>query len=653
MVNPLNANVAIKHGLGYLQAIQQVNGGFVSYSSPAGQPFEPAITRHTNFVPALILTALFGVTQPTALLIRDRLADFLLAQRSPIGTFNYWAAAAPERHSLPYPDDLDETFGALIGLYSHRPALINEAVLAQTVKLLTTVESTAGGPYRTWLVPPTAEATWLDTDIAVNANIAYFLTIIGSPLPTLNNWLDKAVATDSLESPYYPTPYPVLYYLSRVCHGATSRRLLAKARQQQVSDLSALDQALCLTARHRLGESRAPTKAIEQLLANQRPDGSWPAAVYCADPDHDGQAYHNGSAALTTALVIEALQLYLDSGDTPRASSSKRRDTQTAAIKSRILTIAKERSQDLAPEVRQSLLDLLAKLAASSSGSEIINLPRQFKASLSQPAFEVSETFLDGLSLANLYGWSAYTVYDDYLDGGDEPSLLPAANVAMRQSLATFSAALPFHRPYQTIISQCFDTIDGANAWELRHCRFTINQDTIMLGELPDYADLRPLAERSLGHIMPVLAILLATGVDSGSSDFRHIRQALTHYLVARQLNDDAHDWTPDLEKGHITFVVGRLLAANSEYSPGPQRLHAVIAAARQQFWHVTLRDICQEMQHHIAAAREALRQTSVLRLDDSISRLLDDIGSSVTDTLTKHREAQRFLKHYGGPSKP
>jgi hypothetical protein len=213
---------SLNRGLAYLVAVQRPDGGFDSFSSPSASRFEQAFTYQTTFVPSLILAALNGLQTP----VRQRLADYLRDQRSPLGSYNYWAKDSPQRRLQPYPDDLDDTCCALIGLVLNGTAL-EPADLAAFVKLLVNAEVRPGGPYRTWLVPTDSAAVWRDIDLAVNANVAYLLSLVSQPLPNLTAFIEAAVRKEQLRSPYYASAYPLIYYLSRAYQGPLTGKLLA------------------------------------------------------------------------------------------------------------------------------------------------------------------------------------------------------------------------------------------------------------------------------------------------------------------------------------------------------------------------------------------------------------------------------------------
>lgn len=633
---------AINKAVAYLSAKQRPDGSFDSYSSPSKRRFKKTFRYQTTFTPALILTALSQVDTPATAKLKQRLAGFVKAQAGPSRSFNYWSKSSPERRRQPYPDDLDDTCCALAGLALYDSALVGADVLAAFVKLLLAVETQVGGPYRTWLVPPDSPAVWLDVDLAVNANIAYFLSLVGEPLPNLTGFMEQAISSGKLASPYYVSAYPLLYYLARAYRGSLSNRLLALAQRLRASEknLTPLKTALLLSSLSRLGENGLKP-LITGLLATQRPDGHWPAEAFCLDPARGGRKYYSGSESLTTALAAEALWLSRPGPRRPAVPS----DSVTADFRRRVLAGAERDCRNLEPGLADAVLGFLNKLADSSIGPEIISLPQAFGRSLKTPASRPPISVLARLSLANLYGWAAYTIIDDFLDEEGQADLLPIAAFALRRSHDGFSDVLPADDKFRRTVWQTFDAIDSANAWELAHCRARRQGQLLVIDKLPDYGDLSKLAERSLGHGLAPLAILRLAGTDFRNPLFARVRQAFKHYLIARQLNDDLHDWQTDLRNGHLTYVVTKVLSdAGIDHGNHAQR--RLLPLAQRQFWYGSLAAICQTVRRQTVLSRDNL-QALPLNQPNVINGLLDKIDASVDEALTTKDQAIIFLEQY------
>lgn len=638
---PRDIGPVVQHGLSFLVRRQEADGSFASFSSPTERPFRPVRSWRTVFISALMLESLAGLDRQESIKVRNGLAKFLLSQKKDTWSFNYWSKAAPEYLKQPYPDDLDDTFCALAGLYSHDPSLIDGVALARIVDLLLATEASVGGPYRTWLVPANSQAIWLDVDVAVNSNIAYFLSLASNPLPRLEEMIGQAIADNDFSSPYYPSPYAFIYYFSRAYKGRYRNELLRKTRQLHKRAATDMDRALCLSARLRLDDPYDLGEEVDALLSGQRRDGSWPAAAFYADPVKDGKPYYNGAPALTTAFALEALSLHMRND---QASIDRPKSTSKA-----ILKLARDQCGALDKSLRQAVMESLERITNGDNGSEILDLPRRFYESLKKPPSTVSDESLTRLGLANLYGWLAYTIYDDFLDEEGKPELISVANIAMRRSLDGFSEALPPAASFPSFVRQTFDTIDSANAWESANCRFKVNSERYLhVGRLPRYGDLRKLAERSLGHALSPIGITVAAGGSPDSAEARKILEAFEHYLIARQLNDDAHDWADDIRNGRISAVVVMLLKdLGIGDEAGKYDLKKLLPEARQMFWHTTLPKVCRKMRRHIKLARQAVAGSKTLEPDNIIVDLLDGIEASVTDTLDQQRQAENFLKNY------
>lgn len=639
----------IRKGLAFIASQQQADGSFLSQSSPLPEAWQPDTKYHTTFTPALILACLSAV--PDASIITKPLAKFVLAQKSPHGSFNYWAKKSPARKSLPYPDDLDDTFCSLIGLYLHGQTLVNEKLLAQMVKLLLATEVKPGGPYRTWLVAASADKAWQDVDLAVNANIAYFVSLVSNRLPKLDGLIKKAVATKKLNSPYYPSALPVLYYLARACPDDTKAKLAALTEQtwRATSQPTPLEAALTLLSLCRLKPQSRLIPSIRQFILNsQTSNGSWAASAFCLDPAKNGQQYFSGCEALTTAFCVEALAAHDNLPTSQLPTARARTDKRAGRLQAKVVAQATARFKLLAPDLRKQAQQIFQKTVAGDDKHEITLLPYLFNQSLVQPS-KINDATLVKLGLANLYGWIAYTIYDDFLDDEGQPALLSVANVSLRASLLSFLEALPSNQQFHQRITQTFDIIDGANAWEIAHCRFKVDAAGVILDKLPHYGRRAKLAERSLGHGLTPLAVLLTSGKTLADPKVQAIDQAFRQYLIARQINDDCHDWKDDLKRGHVTYVVSHILQNLPDGTP--QSFSKLLPAMDTVFWHHSLTNICNTMQSHLKLGRRQLTKQALLVPDNLVSRLLDGVEVSVQETIAGQAQAIKFLRSYRNKS--
>jgi hypothetical protein len=635
---------AIARAASFLNATQEPDGSFASESSATQQPFKATKTYRTTFAPAVILGALAGVADPSIQPVRMRLASWLLAQKSDHWSFNYWAAGAPERQQLPYPDDLDDTFCALYALHRHDPVAIDGACLGAVARLLVATETKVGGPYRTWLAAASAPAVWHDVDLAVNSNIAAFLRRVADPLPNITAMLEAAIARNEYTSPYYPSAYPLWYYLARGYDGRRRRELQAhilQARQQDGTWATPLQTALALSALRELGYRGDLHAAQLFLLQTQQADGSWPAEAFCLDPARQGRQHYNGAAALTTALAIEAL-----------APAMPRKQATAAAQPAAAKHLYRQAFQEIAAlptPLRPAFKKLLAAMQAGDYGGEIILLPQQTAQSL-RAAPVARPAVYDHLGLATMYGWLAYTIFDDFLDDEGRSINLPPATAALRLSLQHFAEALPKNAAFQQLVRTTFDRIDAANAKELAAYRAPVHDGQLTLLVLPPAPNSLWLAERSLGHTLAPLGVLAAHGIEPDSAPANQLLLAVRHYLVARQLSDDLHDWEADLRAGHLTLVVIELLRDHG-LQPGSHDLAALLPALQQTFWHRSLPRLCGIASRQTAAARRAISRSGLCVPDNFLQPGLARLDAAIGHTMREQQSAKAFLKSYRGHS--
>ncbi|MEO8785043.1 MAG: hypothetical protein ABI221_01845 [Candidatus Saccharimonadales bacterium] len=655
---------AIQSGLNYIASQQLPNGAFTCQSSPSGQMWQDTGCYQTVFSSAIMLGSLSAVDNPAASSVCEQLASFLLGQRSPAWSFNYWSKAAKERQELPYPDDLDDTFCALIALHHYQPSLIDNQVLAQVTKLLVACEQQPGGPYYTWLAGASSSAIWRDVDVAVNCNVAYFLQLINVKLPGLDKYLAERLASGDYSSQYYPSNWPLWYYLARWCPNEQANRLRQTIEQALIKQsavgairLNPLQTALCLNSLTRLGSHSWLLKALaRRLLSTQQADGSWPAAGFCFGPSVAGQATEHGSEALSTTLALQALNAFQASLQDAQplirqtnlnAPRTRRQATIKLAVRHNVAKLYGR----FPAELSQPAQPVIERLCKGATGDEICLFAYRFAQSLAvDSALLGLNTFIE-LGCANLLGWVAYTIYDDILDGAAVPARLPAANVGLRASRAKFGEIFADNPAFLSYIDHVFDSIDQANAWELSHCRATIGLGKLEIPPLPNYGDRSNLGDRSFGHALAPLGVLVLLGEPLASPAFQSAQSAMRNYLIARQLLDELHDWPDDLANGQLSYVVSEIVRELG--LTGSWATKDLLLVMRRQFWHHTLGNICDVVEHHLTQAELLFRRSHLLQNELFSNQLLMPLRISLDDTRKKQKQIMGFLQSYRTSPKP
>jgi hypothetical protein len=129
-------------------------------------------------------------------------------------------------------------------------------------------------------------------------------------------------------------------------------------------------------------------------------------------------------------------------------------------------------------------------------------------------------------------------------------------------------------------------------------------------------------------------------------TEVRQLQRFFHHFLIARQLNDDAHDWEDDLAQGRLTAVVDLLLTG---YSGDPRHINLKTERAqlRQWFWERTIAEVSLLIQRHSGEARTALAHCRALHDYGQLESWLGVLEGSVEQALEGRRQAQQFLSTY------
>lgn len=640
----------MEESLRFLQACQQEDGSFIHYSSCTPNDFHSSRPYSSTFFTSVILHALRNLPDsPGLAALRKKGSNFLLDQKSQNWSFNYWNRNSPEYKRLPYPDDLDDTFYALAALHHTAPGSIDGRVLAHMVSQLAMAEVQVGGPYRTWLISKEAPVVWQDVDVAVNSTIASFLALQGITLPSLIALVENAITAGEITSPYYPTAYPILYSLSGWYTGELQQELarhIRKLRRPEGDWGTPMDTALSITALCNLKQATRDelSPALAYLEASQE-QGVWPAQAFCLDPAIAKVSHFAGSETLTTALCLEALhaaaEYQLASDISP---SLAHQNTEDAAVWKRIQT----RLYAAPPSLAAEATPILDYIRQRDIHHEISSLPKWTLACLTPShANKVDLSLCIRLGAANIYGWLAYTIYDDFLDNEGKVPLLPVANLALRELTDELGQALPKKSGFPVLFREVLDRLEAANHWEVTTCRFSYHPTTL-ISELPQpiFGDLHQLAKRSLGHALSSAAILVAAGYPITSPEVTGILTFFTHYLIARQLNDDAHDWEEDIRKGRLN-AVSALLLEQARPHLGGQSLEQAMNQLRLHFWETTIQEIGEIIFTHLEAATSALKSNPAIADPDPLLRILAPIHSATTKAVTEQRRTMEFIETY------
>lgn len=643
----------INKGLEYLAGKQNQDGSFDSFVSWDEENFSKPIYRASIFPTCLVLSCINNLrSYEISKKVAQKSATFLLLQKSDFWSFNYWKRNSKEATSVPYPDDLDDTCCALAGLSGYDDSIINSDALALIIQVLTETEIREGGPYITWLVPKNAKKKWRDVDLAVNSNVGFFLSMFDVSLKSINNLIENAIEKKYYYSPYYVSQYSVVYFISRYYKGSSKKKIIEFLLNMKKNDASwgnPMDTALAISALMNFGFMGELEKSIAYLLSTQCA-GAWKSLPFIVEEIKYSKKLYAGSAELTTAFCLEALSAYFKRESKKEAGDKQNKHVamEFQKIQSNIENQLKKRFSLLSPVLEKTGNNIAGYILRKDKNVHIATTSCIFSRALKMDVCIKKEKELAELGLANLYGWIAYTVYDDFFDDEGDIKSLSLANVCLREMAMIFGKIFEQKKSFD-LFERVMDDIDNANDWEVRNCRALVSGSKIIVPpKLPDYGDLAFLADRSMGHALGPIAILLEK-YDKKSKEIKNLERFFRHYIIARQLNDDMHDWEDDFKRGQLSSVVVALIKKGKRRNMWKREidLEKKLSALQELFWHEIVSEICESIIKQLELARKYANQLKIIINEEFFCQLIDPLQKMAEKTKKEQREMVDFLKAY------
>ncbi len=621
----------IKSILHFLYTTQSKTGGWNSLSGD--KKLSTVQESKTTFHTSLILSCLSEVESSLTKSISKKAISFLLREKKSNSTWSYWETTIPKS----VPPDFDDTTCALSAITLHSPTHVDGTILAHFAQHLTEAETKPGGPYSTWIVPSDLKKKWKDIDIVVNANIGFFLKLQDVVLPELTKIADQFILKPVSTSRYYFSPIIILYFISRFYAGIHADKAIQRILKIRKKGAWAnpLETALAVSALLRF--EYVGVKNLKTPLNLISKQTSWkPYPLYIEE--YIGTPTYSGSSSLTAAFCLEAIELYrkAERRIAKLKGEKELHKLRDLVIERTLLYFGKKKSG-----MRRDAEKILRKMTETDVGNQITLLPYQFALSLKKKNSYSHSRSIE-LGVANSLGWLAYRVYDHILDNEGGVEHLSLANISIREVCRIYQGTIP-----EEIFKKIMDDMDAANDWERRSCLKDVPSGKISLLTLPLYREAL-LAEKSFGHALGPLALLYTNGYTKNSPEMRSLISFFTHYLIARQLNDDAHDWYTDLTRGFINPVSAKLLHL-WKYKHGAEEVD--IKNSKEEldslFWHEHILPVAENILKHTRKAQALIQKNKALQDTTYLESLLIPIQNSAQKAIFERERVLDFLKEY------
>jgi hypothetical protein len=273
------------------------------------------------------------------------------------------------------------------------------------------------------------------------------------------------------------------------------------------------------------------------------------------------------------------------------------------------------------------------------------------KEALGEKANIIEDETIAELGLANTFFWTAFVIYDDFWDLDEEanPQVLPTANFYARSYVNTFTSLLPSSN-FNSLFTDLIDKLDSANTWETVYCRTEVKNNIFQIPEnLPEYGNYDLKYQPASGHILGSVAIFYMLGYTDESEETRNLISYFKNYLITMQLNDDAHDWEEDLNRGHLSTVVVMLIQDWLEKHPNSKEidLEKDLDELKEIFWFKTLSRACETAIEYTKKSKEALDSINILENKAPLEHYTIITRNVAEEALREQKKTLDILKEF------
>lgn len=529
--------------------------------------------------------------------VQERAANFLLSRKQKDGKFS---------------DNTLKNFFVISALFEYDSSIFDGFFLGNILKSLVRLEKEVGGPY--------FDSDMKTIDLATNIQIAYFLSLNNVHLPNLDNFIEKAIIEQNYNSNFYKSAFPLIYILSKFYQGGNRQLIINYLNRNNHSfNKSSLDLLFLFLA---LKNFSLENKNLKKTILNL-------------------QKEITSEEIIKSILLQKVLIPFRNKCDENIISEEK--------MENKIVKLAEDRFKDLSDDFRNLALSEIQKTMKKNEDKQMFLMPYFFKKALGKKGEIFADNYIAELGLVNVFFWNAFIIYDDFWDEEGIPKKLPSANLYAREFIKFFCLALPENTGFNNIFSQMMDRLDAANTWETLYCRAQIKNGHLLIPEkLPDYSDYTLAFEPASAHILGCMIMLFKLGYDFKSREMNNLKKYFKNYLIAMQINDDAHDWEDDLSKGHLSTVVVMII---NEYKKNHPEAKQIDLNQKQElkeiYYNQVIDNMCSLVLDYTQKSRRSLSSLYFLENKYFLEKIINITENVARDTLQEKEKMGQFLKGF------
>ena len=499
-----------------------------------------------------------------------------------------WLKKQKNKQGL-FHEKLAINFLALSAIFQNDPDFFNGKVLGRLLDLLTFLEVQEGGPYYSQInQKPKIE---FDSNVA----IAYFLSLQEVELPNLIKLIDSAILEKNFSSKNYLNKYLTIYLISSFYRGKNKQELIQYLNQQKLfQKKDSLDASL-----------------IEKSLSNLNKE-------------------------LPVSKNKPGLIL----------------DQEEKRILEKILITAEKRFRNLPPIMKKVAKREIEKTILHNYDKQMFLMPLYLKQALGENGGSISEELIAEMGLANTFYWTAFIIYDDFWDEDEtaDPQTLPTANLYARHYCDYFSSLLSETVGFRKWFHELMDELDAANTWETMECRTKVSDGIFFIPKkIPDYKNYDLKYQPASGQVLSPVALFCLMGENLESSEVKNLISYFKNYLIAMQINDDAHDWREDMKRGHLSTVVVMMLEDWLNKYPQSKKIDLKKDKSKLEkiYWFKTIKRVCKTALIYTEKSRKSLTKITLIENPTPLERLIKINEEVAQKALREQKNSLDLIKEF------
>lgn len=345
------------------------------------------------------------------------------------------------------------------------------------------------------------------------------------------------------------------------------------------------------------------------------------------------------------------LNLFFEKNNIKQNSIKKEEQELTALM----LKKAKQRFSNLSTDFRKNALEEINKTLKRNTDKQMSLISYYTFKATGETNQKLIRKLLPDFGLMNIFFWTAFIIYDDFWDEDEEAEAkkLPVANLFARDYISFYTNLFKDKPQFDYLFQKIMDQLDNANNWETNYCRTKIIDNNFIIPQkLPEYGNYDLKFYPAAGQIIGPIAILLLNGYQINSLEIKFLIDYFKNYLIAMQLNDDAHDWEEDLRRGHLSTAVVILLNNWRSLYPNKQKINLQndLEKLKEIFWRETIKSVAETALKYTQKSRQALKKMTFLKQPEYLEQFINISENVARQALDERQKGIDLLNELKTP---